>query len=304
MLFKSPEIKLSVVVCTFNRCELLRECLQSLAEQTAGPDEYEVLVIDNNCTDNTVAVVEMFSDGYPQFHYLRETNQGLSFARNRGWMEARGDFVAYIDDDAVAAPDWVEKVLAAFTQKSPKPAAVGGPILPRLKAVPPWWFSARLETRSWGEHSCFLQPPLAKFGFSGSNMALTKKLLSDYGGFNTTLGMCGENVLMGEEVDLFARIYEAHPLFWYDPAIKVEHLVACRQLSLRTRMYRCYQAGRSRRRFKDVNSTGFGLVNEAISLWCRARELLSERPFNFGYIFTSMLDRTANCIGYLTARRW
>ena len=91
---------ISAVICTYNRADLLAGAIESLLEQTLNPAHREIIVVDNASTDGTRAVVEQFApDGV---RYVLETRQGLGYARNRGWQEARGEFVAYIDDDARA----------------------------------------------------------------------------------------------------------------------------------------------------------------------------------------------------------
>ncbi len=212
--------QLSIVVCTYNRATLLADCLQSLVDQTLPPDKFEVILVDNNSSDGTADLVRAWQEKYPFIHYVHENKQGLSHARNAGWQGASGEFVAFADDDIQADPNWAERILAAFNNVDPQPAAVGGMITPRLEKNPPWWFSPKLEMRTWGESPGFLDTPTAHYGFSGANMAFPKKLLSLYGGFNPEYGMCGDRVWLGEETELFMRIYERHPisgmirLFW------------------------------------------------------------------------------------------
>ena len=90
---------ISVVVCTFNRAQLAATAIESLCEQTADKSQYEVIVVDNNSQDNTREVTEDFCSRYPNLRYCLEEEQGLSHARNRGWRESRGVYVAYVDDD-------------------------------------------------------------------------------------------------------------------------------------------------------------------------------------------------------------
>lgn len=243
---------LSVVVCTYNRASLLAECLQSLAMQTLAAWRFEVLIVDNNSNDGTQIVAEIFCQECPNFRVVCELEQGLSHARNRGWKEARGDYVAYIDDDGLAERDWCERILASFEDVTPPPWAVGGKILPRYTDVPPAWFSDCLETRSWGDSASFLKPPVSKYGFSGANMAFPRKLLEDFGGFSSHLGMVGEKVRMGEDTELFLRLSASqHDLFWYDPLIIVNHWTSIKQFSLRPRFFRSFQGGRSHYYFES-----------------------------------------------------
>lgn len=105
-------IKISVVVCTFNRADILPLALQSLCEQTPHHDQTEIIVVDNNSPDNTRQVVDEFIEKYPNIRYCFEPIQGLSHARNRGWREARGEYVGYLDDDAKAPPEWLHSAIA------------------------------------------------------------------------------------------------------------------------------------------------------------------------------------------------
>ena len=104
-------IVLSIIVCTYNRESLLPLCLQSLTDQAIDKRLYEVIVVNNNSTDGTQEVAESFAEMSKNLRVVLERRQGLSHARNRGWMEAQGKFVAYIDDDAIAWPDWIYSIL-------------------------------------------------------------------------------------------------------------------------------------------------------------------------------------------------
>ena len=103
-------IKISVIVCTYNRAYLLKNCLRSLVDQLVETSTFEVIIVNNNATDDTEEVAKSFTEKYPNFRYIIEPNQGLSNARNRGYKEAKGEYVAYIDDDARAYTDWVENI--------------------------------------------------------------------------------------------------------------------------------------------------------------------------------------------------
>ncbi|WP_224982616.1 glycosyltransferase family 2 protein [Geomonas agri] len=237
---------LSVVVCTYNREALLGHCLQSLAGQTLDNERYEVLVIDNNSTDGTSTVVSSFAPRIPNLRLVHEPRQGVSHARNRGWREAQGELVAYIDDDAQACPEWCERIIDAFTAVSPRPVSVGGEIRPWYEAAPPSWFSDEFELRTWGKSAGFLTPPRARHGFSGANVAFARSVLEELGGFSPRYGCAtGESTGPGEETDLAQRIYAKHPLFWYDPAISVRHWTPARFTTVAFILRRSYNSGRS-----------------------------------------------------------
>jgi len=238
-------VALSVIVCTYNREELLRLCLQSLAEQSLDRGLYEVVIVDNNSTRAARDIAQSFEERYDNFRVVTEARQGLSHARNRGWSEARGEFVAFLDDDAKATPQWCERILRAFHEVQPPPVAVGGEIRPFYDSMPPSWFSDDFEIRTWGDSPGFLQPPRAKDGFSGSNMAFRSDIFTEFGGFSTDLGMKGEVTALGEETELFTRVYRKYPLFWYDPQMLVFHWTSRRNMTIYYRLLRNYKGGES-----------------------------------------------------------
>jgi glycosyltransferase involved in cell wall biosynthesis len=277
----SSVIELSVVVCTYNRADWLGEALGSLARQTFDPDRYEVLLVDNNSTDATATVAAGFQDKIAHFCYLREERQGLSHARNLGWQSANGEFVAFMDDDARAASDWCERIVAAFRNVTPRPVSVGGKILPLFESPLPSWFTPEIEIRSWGESAGFLDGPRRRYGFSGSNMSFPLDVFARYGGFSTGLGMQGNTIRLGEDSHLFNRIQEQEPLFWYDPQLIVHHLVPKRNLRLRYRLIRAYAAGKSVAFMQlergERNSLSRELFNAVYFVKELCRSLLRER---------------------------
>jgi glycosyltransferase involved in cell wall biosynthesis len=236
---------ISAIVCTYNRSKLLYFCLQSLAKQTLDVGLFEILVIDNNSTDDTRTVVAEFSGRLHNLRLISETVQGLAAARNRGWQEARGKFVAYIDDDASATPKWLELILWSFQNVQPPPVAVGGEIRPVYEAPPPHWFTDDFEIRSWGDSPTFISLPRLPFGFSGSNMAFQRQILESYCGFNVSYGMHGSKIRLGEETELFYRMHKEVPFFWFDPSILVFHWTPVRNMKVSYRVKRAFCAGRS-----------------------------------------------------------
>ena len=121
---ETPEI--SVAVCTYNRADVLPKCLESLANQSANKELFEVLIIDNNSTDETKKLAEDFCKEHRNFSYIFEEKQGLSQARNRAIDEAKGTYLAYIDDDAIADREWVKSIFDCFNQTNAD--VLGGPV--------------------------------------------------------------------------------------------------------------------------------------------------------------------------------
>lgn len=238
-----PKVMVSVIVCTYNRYQLLYDCLNSLVNQTLDKSFFEVIVIDNNSNDNTQNVIKQFESSIPNFRYFLEKEQGLSYARNRGWKEAKGKYIAYLDDDAIAPYNYCEKIANIFETTIPTPVVVGGPIYPRYNHNPPSWFTDDLEIRTWGDTPHFLLPPAAQFGFSGSNMVIQIDILKKYQGFATQFGMKGNKLILGEETELFTKIYKEYPYFWYDPTLIVKHWTPRGNMKITYRIHRSYKSG-------------------------------------------------------------
>ena len=117
--------KISVVICTLNRPQYIETVVHSVKNQTLQKDKYEVLVIDNGSTEVNKAAMKRLQSGMG-FKYIYEPRTGLSHARNRGVQEARGEVVAFIDDDAEAEPEWLEGLLSSY--RDDRIACVGGEV--------------------------------------------------------------------------------------------------------------------------------------------------------------------------------
>src|SRR5579871_1557589 len=136
-------MKITVVVCTYNRCTIIERLLGSIAGSGVNaPCDWECIVVDNNSTDETHQVVNRFCEKLPQhFRYVFEEEQGLSHARNRGIAEAAGEIVAFVDDDVVVEASWLRQITACFAD--PLCAGAGGRILPDRQFTLPKWLSVR-----------------------------------------------------------------------------------------------------------------------------------------------------------------
>lgn len=233
------EPRISVVVCTYNRSALLRSCLESLVAQTLDKAHYEVLVVDNNCTDDTPEVVRQFAKRCDKVRSLRELRPGAGIARNTGIEASKAEFVAFVDDDGKADPDWLRLILEAFETIQPIPSAVGGPILPYYVAKRPEWFLDEYEVRSWGNEPRYTSEP----AFSGSNMAFRRDVLCAVGGFPTGIGPMGNKMALGEDSVLTKAVYELEPKFYYLPNATVYHYVPPEKMTVRYRLKRAYMRG-------------------------------------------------------------
>lgn len=233
--------KISVIVCTYNRTDLLPGCLLALSEQTLSTELFEVVIVDNNSTDNTQEIVNRVVSSNTNFRIITESKQGLSHARNRGWQEAVGEFIAYIDDDAKAEPDWLMQMYS-FIKCNSTVEAFGGPYRAFYLKPPPFWFPPEYGNWSLGEVGRKIET--GKEFLSGSNIVFHKDLLASFGGFRTSLGMKGQQISYGEETRLLLDIAESQKPVYYVPEMRVSHLVAPYKMNLRWLLFSAYANGR------------------------------------------------------------
>ena len=133
----AASVDVSVVISTYNRCTLLARALESLQNQDTADVSYEILVVDNNSTDETRAVTQRMINATPgRLRYVFESKQGLSYARNAGIASARAKIIAFTDDDVRVANNWVSRIKAGFAAE-PSVDFLGGKVLPHWDEIPP-----------------------------------------------------------------------------------------------------------------------------------------------------------------------
>jgi glycosyltransferase involved in cell wall biosynthesis len=214
---------ISLIICSYNREKVIGKTLQHLFEQ--ADKDFELLLVNNNSTDNTENICTDFMNAHPQLtvRYFVEKNQGLSYARNRGIEEARGDYLIFLDDDAFTFPDYIQN-FKIFLEKYPDFQAGGGKILPFWESERPQWMSRYLLSIV---STIDLGNEVKRFGGRsypiGANMMIRKDLFERFGSFNVNLGRKGKNLEGAEEKDLFLRIKKAGIPVYYIPDAVVEH---------------------------------------------------------------------------------
>jgi len=194
---------LSIIICTYNRVSFLKLCLNSILNQIKKDHNIEIIVIDNNSTDETKKYVEGLDIKYIKYHI--EKKQGLSFARNRGIEVALGRYLAFVDDDAIINSNWLDSLLDEL-KKDLKNHIYGGPIYPKFEIECPKWIDQKYFIRKFKSKDGYLDQLTAQDGFSGGNMCISKETFTHVGHFNTNLGMKGDKMGLGEESELFFRI--------------------------------------------------------------------------------------------------
>jgi len=219
-----PDI--SVIICTYNRADIIGEAIQSVLNQDLERDLFEVLVVNNASTDNTSDILKEFE--YDQsIRWIYESNPGLSKARNSGWRNAKGRYIAYIDDDAKADVQWLRQALFCFEKIVPTPDGLTGPIYLNCKESLPDWLEGELQLPlgklDWGTQPFKIN--CQKHKIVGANCFFQKSTLERLGGFNEDLGRKKKLLLSGEEVLLQKKIEDAGGSIWYHPGISVGHFV-------------------------------------------------------------------------------
>ncbi|MBQ0029523.1 MAG: glycosyltransferase [Paludibacteraceae bacterium] len=225
---------LSIIICTYNREKYIYNLLKSLAENTLSKEEYEIILVDNNCADNTHAEVNRFCDDFKdvELHYFVETNQGLSYARNRGIQESKGDILVYVDDDALVNNQYLS-TYSDFFKRNPKIEAAGGAILPQYETEEPEWMSHYTRALITGKLDFGNKErefPSNSFP-GGGNAAYRKELFDRIGLFNVELGRKGNSLIGAEEKDLFDKMTSIGVRFFYLPNAILYHQIQAHKVT-------------------------------------------------------------------------
>lgn len=226
----------SVVICTYRRPELVAEAMRSMFEQDYPKDSYELIVVNNASPDDTEDVVlEAARDCPVPFTYLVEERNGLSYARNTGLAAAKNEFVAFLDDDAIACRDWMATYNGVIDEHHA--LVVGGRVEKAFEEgfeLPRWFttqyvkhfFGVNYRDRGRKEKVFRIRYPLY---LTGANLIYARSLFDHFGGFDTRLGRDGKSLLGGEESYL-NMVLDKHdiPLYYSDDAWVDHHIQSFR----------------------------------------------------------------------------
>jgi GT2 family glycosyltransferase len=244
----------TVVVCTYNRAALLPDALESLERlSTNGRFEYEVLVVDNASTDDTPRIVREFATRRPDlFRGVRESRPGVSAARNRGVAEARGEWIAFFDDDQLADTQWLSELIALAERR--RTDCVGGSVRPKLPygcLRRPGPFVRVLLGETVGRDS--EAPYTRKFAPGCGNLMVRRAVFDRVGLFDETL------TTGGEDTDLFRRIRAAGIVGWYSPTALVWHCIPAERLEADSLLWSATRIGGhvARRERRERGAVGF-----------------------------------------------
>jgi GT2 family glycosyltransferase len=255
----------SVVVPTIDRPDLVLACLDGIAAGTFR--DFEVVVVDQSRDDRTRAAIAARFGGDPRVRYLHSAESGAARARNLGAAAARGEILAFVDDDAIPEPGWLAAYASAFRDLSPAPGMVGGRLTPMWERPCPAWFPPGLAhlLGAYDAGDRVREFPPGDFPMSG-NFALPRALMERVGGFDPRLGFDVRRrnpLLGGEDSHLGLKVRHAGRAVVYHPGAEVRHLVRAAKLSPRYLLHRQYWAGRTYAQLRlraDGDRRGWGAV--------------------------------------------
>jgi glucosyl-dolichyl phosphate glucuronosyltransferase len=242
-------MEITVCICTHDRPHYLRDCLDGLRRQTVPGDRFAILIVDSASTGTVPDTLVVLARAYGA-RLIRLEQPGISAARNAGLHAARTPYVAFIDDDAIPAPDWLACILRALVDTDPPPAVLGGRILPHWEQpLPAWWppslrgVLSIIEHEGQGEYRTSALPPgLEPYA---ANMVVHVASALAVGGFGQAIGRYGNALLSDEEVQLAWTLQNAGHAIRYDSRIVVRHQIQANRLNVPWLLSRLYWQGAS-----------------------------------------------------------
>lgn len=215
---------LSIIVCTHNRSGSLRAALNHLFSLQTGELSIEIIVVDNNSTDDTAEVVrELRANAPVAIRCAFEAAQGISHARNTGLALARGAVVAFTDDDIEVSPGWALQIVEAFTAH-PEVDCVGGRVLPIWPPGVPSWLTrdrwAPLAILDYGNEPLYLSDDDPRC-LVGANLAFRRDVFARIGGFSPAVQRVKDGIGSIEDHEFLLRMWWTGAMALYAPEIVV-----------------------------------------------------------------------------------
>jgi GT2 family glycosyltransferase len=295
----------TVVICTRNRAGYLHQAIASVLPQLTA--DSELLIVDNASTDQTSQVANQAERANAQVRVVLENEPGLSAARNRALLEAKGKYVFFLDDDALAEPGWLNAYRHFLTAPpAEKIAVVGGAVFPEFESPRPQWLTANADKLDIGSRPARLP------GFGGAwgcNVAYLREAAIAVGKFDAKLGRNGRALGAHEETELNFRLMQAGFQIWWLPEARIRHFVSAERVRLTWRLRNEFDQSRSsaifklrvRRRKVDRLAFGAGRIL-IVPFHCALNLLLAvvALPFQDQRITVGALMRTARTAGIAT----
>lgn len=223
-------ISIDLVICTYNNAALLDATLDAVARQRVPEGvEWQVLVVDNNCTDGTREVLERhLSAGRIPLRAVVEPRQGLTHARVCGVKNTTGEWVAFVDDDCLLAEDWVAQA-ARFAREHAGCGAFGGQVVPQWEAPPPPYVLSRRYAYACKYHG---ETPHRRPWLAGAGLVARREALAGCGWLDRQYleDRTGGRLVSGGDMEIALRVGSKYEL-WYNPACKLRHVIPARRMS-------------------------------------------------------------------------
>ena len=272
-----PNLRITVAVITYNRSRYLRETLAGLVRQGYPADRWELLVVDNNSTDDTRDVVASFMASSPAPRHVLELRQGLDHGRNRAIDEAQGDIVVLVDDDILMGPAWLEQMVAPFTSdRAHSIGVVGGEVVPVFPDGIPSWLEGSHRPLGFRMDPGPLPPDQIPMG---ANFAFPKWVFARFGKFDTSLDRKGGKLFGGGDSEMIRRIRAVGLDAWFVPGARVEHQIPASRLNMGYALRHAFDSARSR------------VVD-------RVRTLRAARQSPYGYLWSRAFGSVLKLIGF------
>lgn len=229
-------MKVSIIICTYNRSGLLDKLLSSMVNMTVPSQlDWELLVVDNNSSDNTRDIARRYADQLP-LTYIFEANQGKCYALNHGLKEAKGDLLLFADDDVVVDSDWLDAFIKAAENRDY--SWFGGRMKPDWECALPAWYHPETAPAFSGYFGDYDLGDISKaYTINdklplGASLAIRKAVFDRVGEFRLDLGPRGKLRGVGDETDLLERAIAAGFDGCYVGETRVLHYVGEERLRL------------------------------------------------------------------------
>ena len=232
---------LSIVICTFNRNDILKICLETIVKYFPTNFTVEMIVVNNNSTDSTAQTLTDFAKTYSWCKVVNEPKQGLSHARNAGFQSASHSWILYLDDDAKIDQNLFNRVHENMKLQTYQ--CIGGMYLPWYMDEKPKWFRDKWASNQLAYDKLHLLH-MNQFA-SGGIFLIHKSLLKKHKGFSTTYGMRGKHLGYGEETDLQRRIRKSGQKVGYDPEMIIYHLVPPHKMTVSWQLKSSFKMGQT-----------------------------------------------------------
>ena len=260
--------RFTVAICTWNRAHLLSKALERLTHVRQPPDAWEVLVVNNNCTDDTERVLDAYVGRLP-LRRAFEPRPGLSHARNTAVSHSTGDYVVWIDDDALVDAEWLAAYGRAAAQH-PEAAVFGGPVRPLFEGTPPTWLSTawRETGAAYAARDLGGEPFELRVGGElpyGTNFVIRTHEQKQFA-YDPALGRRGAGGALGEETAVISAILAAGGTGWWVPDASVKHWISQERQTVR--YLRRYYALQGKTFYKCDGDSWPLLSGRPLRLWC------------------------------------